>query len=222
MDPNRIYSSPDAESAVGLKHAYRLSASTADPLLVLVHGRAGNVDVMWTFTRDLPEALSIVSFEAPLPDPVGGCSWWLIEDQTPLKDKGEAASSRLAFAIREFILLNNLNPSQILCAGFSQGGAVLSVLGQSGEVAINSVAILAGMVVRVERAGDTLPNFLMIHGTKDDVVPIGKAHEGRDFLLEQGAHVEYFEEEVGHKLGVQGGKVLKAWIRAQMGQPGTA
>ena len=61
-----------------LKAEFRLRDASA-PLLYMVHGRAGNIEVMWAFRRTAPETFSLLSVEAPQPDPVGGYSWWQVE-----------------------------------------------------------------------------------------------------------------------------------------------
>ncbi len=40
----------------------------------------------------------------------------------------------------------------------------------------------------------------MAHGTQDELVPVARARQARQTLLEAGAKVTYCEDDVGHKL----------------------
>jgi predicted esterase len=40
----------------------------------------------------------------------------------------------------------------------------------------------------------------MAHGTQDALVPVARARQARQILLEAGAQVTYCEDDVGHKL----------------------
>lgn len=81
---------------------------------------AGNLDVMWTFRRSIPPNWSIVSVEAPLADPLGGSSWWLIDSEAAAMGAPRAAEQIHKF-INEFQAAYNLQPRFLAALGFSQG-----------------------------------------------------------------------------------------------------
>lgn len=204
--------SPEAQERVGLSHKYRIGSDRAAPLVVLVHGRAGTHDVMWAFRRCIPDNFNIVAPQAPLPDPVGGFSWWDIAT-TNARDGGTAAADILARFIEGVVRFYDLAPRIVIGCGFSQGAGTLSVALQRG-VPLGGVALLAGFVVETEdfdRTNDRAKVF-MAHGTEDEMVPIERARRGRDVLLSRGFTVEYCEDPVGHKIGTTGMKALTAWV----------
>lgn len=210
----RHESLPNEESAVGLRFLYRTGQSANSPLVVLVHGRAGNRSVMWTFERSIPENCHVVAFEAFLADPIGGWSWW---DMTLPGSKREPimlAAARLTRAIESFNRIYSLKPERVIGMGFSQGSILLSAVALQGFVEFNGIAVLAGSVFRPDTPLnlDRVPAVFVAHGTDDQTIPVSKARQGVEALKGLGVPVQYVEEDVGHKVGIQGTRALKVWV----------
>ena len=202
-----------AEKILGLKHKIRLGEPDA-PIIFLVHGRAGNFDVMWTFKRAIPDHYTVIAPQAPLEDPIGGFSWWQVGAKG-VREEGTAqlAAERLRSFLEKSLTHYSLTPSAILAAGFSQGAALLSVMLQRNDNPFEGVALLAGFVLRDNQAvrGKT-SSVLILHGSKDDVVPIEMARLGERHLLELGYAVEFIEDPVGHKIGAGSVRALTRWV----------
>jgi phospholipase/carboxylesterase len=216
--PQRRHSTSHEEDLVGLPFTFREAGDASAPLFVLIHGRAGNRDVMWLFERALPKDAAIVSFQAPQIDPIGGFSWWDVSTPGASHRFAPAACALVARALAQFLKHFELSPKKSIALGFSQGAALLSVGAQLGTLHFDGFALLAGFVVPMEQSA--IPGglevrkvpILIAHGTKDDVVPVEKAREGRDTLLAQGFPVSYVEDEVGHKVGVGATRELSRWL----------
>ena len=203
------------EEFVGLTFIHRLCGDPAAPLIVLVHGRAGSAQVMWAFERTLPERAHVVSFQAFLPDVLGGFSWWDMTSDNPLEPAIMLARDRLHFALERYVELFSLHPSKIVAAGFSQGSVLLSAAVLTGVVRLDGLAILAGFVSKVgeQRLVQGRPDVFVAHGTADEVLSVEKARIGVERLRSYGLPVTYIEEDgVGHKLGIQGMRGLKEWM----------
>lgn len=189
---------------------HTLNAPPTAPLLVLVHGRAGNVNVMWNFSRAFPEGVNIVSFEAFISDPQdGGFSWWLLE--TPLVSGCTSASDILRENIEAWIHENNLQPRRIIGAGFSQGAVLLSHLAQTSSI-FSQIALLSGFVFETTQTPAVFPRIFMYHGTNDGILPFSKAEQGRDYLSQKGFQVEFLSESVSHRIGIEGMRALKVFL----------
>ncbi len=205
-----------AAQELGLHHTYRLSSDSTQPLVFLIHGRAGNTSVMWTFARAIPESFSIISPQAPLPDPLGGYSWWNIEDPDP-QGGILSAQSRLHDFMRKAAHYYQISPRATIGIGFSQGAGVLAALTiQQRE--LSGLALLAGFVVRNTHTGETppatsLPPIFIAHGTQDEVIPVEKARAGKEYLESLGASVLMVEDPVGHKVGTAGMRALRKWLQ---------
>ncbi len=208
------YSTSQEEDAVGLRFAFRPGANSESPVVLFIHGRAGNRDVMWAFQRTIPADFAIVAFEAFTTDSIGGYSWWDMSQKGTLHEAIPHAAKRLSSAWNAFRDLKVLSPSKVIAVGFSQGAILISASAFMGDCAFDGIGLLAGFpYVDEERFNPIkIPSVFMANGTDDTIIPIERAREGRSRLESRGIFPELVEEQVGHKLGVQGMKALKQWI----------
>ncbi len=196
-------------------------------LVVLVHGRAGNDQVMWTFSKVLENTKAVVvAPQAPLADAKGGWSWWLVDgNKEPVDVGGDdlfAATSTLASFLDRFCEYHKLTPRVIIGIGFSQGAAVLSALSLTKPSLFSGVAMLAGFVphagfeasLKTERASQ--PHLFVAHGTMDEVIPLDVAENGVLVLKSLGFQVELVTDTVGHKVGVNAQRSLRYWLEKEM------
>lgn len=196
-----------------------LTENPSAPLLFLVHGRAGNVDVMWTFKSYFPKGWNIVSMQAPLPDPLGGFSWWQVQNVEVTLEAITDGVRKLDAFINEFISAYGLTPSALFGAGFSQGAASLSYLIQKAPTRFQAVALLAGFIIRervplsILETSQQRPEVFMAHGTKDDVVTIERALEGKEYLENLNFPVQFITDDVGHKVGTTGMRGLRDFLQ---------
>ena len=116
----------EAIELVGCPHSYRFGENQHVPLILFVHGRAGDHTVMWAFRRHFPQDCTIISIQAPIKDPIGGNSWWLIDNQKPLKNNAQKAAKILDTYITKLLEYYALAPSQIFACGFSHYPTVVS------------------------------------------------------------------------------------------------
>ncbi len=62
----------------------------------------------------------------------------------------------------------------------------------------------------------------MAHGTRDEVISIERARRGAKLLENLGLPVTQVEDDVGHKIGVQGTRALRNWLHELIGQESRA
>ena len=210
----RQHSTQEEEEFVGLRFIHRVGTDRSGPIVILVHGRAGDAQVMWAFDRVIPSQATVVSLEAFLEDPLGGFSWWYMESTEPVRPAIVRARDRLCYAIERYIELENLRPSKRVALGFSQGAVLLSAALLTGKLPLEGLGILAGVPYEGEEPpvikGHT--RVLIAHGTQDEVLIVDRARVGAERLRALGLDVTYVEEDVGHKVGVQGTRALKEWL----------
>ena len=214
----RHLSTPEQEEFVGLRFLYRAGARRDSPLVVLVHGRAGTGEVIWTFERCVPAEAAVVSLQAFLSDRLGGFSWW---DMESVEDRSAAigrAAQRVAFAIERIIELLDLAPTKVFAVGFSQGAVLLSTAVLAGEVRFDGLALLAGFVPKPQGGATVLgvPEVFIAHGAQDEVVRVERARSGVEYLRGLGLPVTYVEDDVGHKVGIQGTREFKRWMTERL------
>jgi phospholipase/carboxylesterase len=101
--------------------------------------------------------------------------------------------------------------------GFSQGGAMSSLLAFLYPQRIRKAGILAGFVpsgleeLVSQRPLEGKP-FFVAHGRKDETVPVDRARTSIEILEQAGAQVTYCEDEVGHKVSVTCLRSLKKFF----------
>lgn len=211
-----LVDSGPAFEALGLVHRVMIPPGAGPhPVLVLVHGLQGTEDAPWIFARSAGPEWLIVSPRAPYPAE-GGYSWNSTGNysQADSYETGLAALTRFVEGLASVYPVDRL---RLVMLGFSQGAALSYALATGHPV--KGIAALAGFFPHPFK--DALPVLigvpvLILHGTEDKRVPIDVAHRDRDRLQAAGAVVTYSEDHVGHKVSVNGLRLLKEWLAARL------
>lgn len=186
------------------------------PTLVMVHGHRGNEEVMWVFSRVVPDDWLLVAPRAPVQDESESYSW--LEKRPPpwptLQDF-HAAADQIAAFIATLPQQYHADPEQIYLMGFSQGAAASLATVMFHPGIVKGIALLVGFapeqVDGVSAAAlENLPIFMAI-GTEDDTVPYERAKKGAELLAAAGADLTLVEMQTGHKLNATGGRAHQQW-----------
>ncbi len=199
-------------------------------LIVMLHGLSGDEKVMWIFDHALPRSATVIAPRAPYASEFGGYSWARVVARDDLDQVDfQEAIDQLARFLREVIALYQVDPQRVIVMGFSQGAALSYAFSQTHPELLRGVIALAGFLPRVNEhssaplrsihavsqpsAGQSaFPRYLIIHGTRDEAVPIERAREARSILEHRGAAIEYHEHRVGHKVSAQGMQEIARWV----------
>jgi phospholipase/carboxylesterase len=224
------WAGPDDEAYVasGLTHAVYLpeaaTASQPAPLVVMVHGWAGDESVTWVFRQTSPPEAAIITPRAPLQLPEKGFAWFRYQDETDFVPDPEMlteALQRLEQFLSSLPALYPIDPARLILMGFSQGAMMINALALTRPNLIKGVVSLAGGIpqtpelLQSSTPLDGLPVFIA-HGTRDETVPLSAALQTRDIYSRLGATVTYREYDAAHKLSSQGVKDLKQWLAEQL------
>lgn len=188
------------------------------PLLVMLHGYQGNEDVTWIFTRAAGPEWMIASPRAPLPaEP--GYSWYrFIEGKTDPDSLHEGLET-----LRRFMdglkAAYPVDTERVVLLGFSQGAAVAyayAILGNTvaGVVSLGGFLPGGGVLPKPLPPLNSLP-ILILHGEQDETISVELARKNQTQLNEAGAAVTYQEENVGHRVGPKGMRLLTEWLAAR-------
>jgi phospholipase/carboxylesterase len=213
MDDIQLVDAGPAFDALGLVHRVRIPAGDGPhPTLVMVHGLQGDEDVTWVFVKTAGPEWLIVSPRAPF-TAKAGYSWL---------SSGDYAYRAGLDALTKFVeQLPNVYPvdrSRLVLLGFSQGAAMsYTYAALLSDPRVQGVAALAGFLPPFPI--DKLKGLpvLILHGTRDERIPIEDARRDRDALIAAGAHVTYVEDDVGHKVGSSGMQALRQWLAERLG-----
>jgi phospholipase/carboxylesterase len=150
--------------------------------------------------------------QAPLIDSIGGYSWWDISDIENKSAQQDASLELITIFLKKFLKQEGLEPEFVAAIGFSQGAAMISMLAQEDPKQFRAIALLSGFIIKHHVSPSTQkPSVLVVHGTLDEIVPLSKLNLGIEHLRSNNFHVTLHTEEVGHKIGIQGMRLLKEW-----------
>ena len=187
---------------------FREAQSASPRLLVMLHGWTGDENSMWVFTRRISTNYHLIAPRAPYPADPSGFSWRPPQAATfgrPSLEMLQPAAEALIRLIDEYAASVKLDASQFDIMGFSQGAAMVNVVGLLHPHRVRKMGVLAGFmpagleenILRKPLAGK---NIFVAHGTQDQMIPIDRARASMALLEQAGARVTYCEDEVGHKL----------------------
>jgi len=220
LDAQHVTDGP-AFDALGLVHRVRVPAGTGPhPTLIMLHGLHGTEDVTWVFARAASPEWLIISPRAPFPSR-DGYRWSNLNEQGETDrssfEDGLAALDRFMRRLPEVYPVDS---ARIIFLGFSQGAATAYayVLPQRSQQ-VKGIAALSGFIAPT--VAEYMPRLdhlpvLILHGVKDETVPIDTARRNRDQLFAAGADVTYLESEVGHKVSSAGMAELRRWLSERL------
>jgi phospholipase/carboxylesterase len=199
----------------------RASSSTSPRLLVLIHGWTGDENSMWVFTRNLSVDYWMMAPRAPHAGDPSGFSWRPPQPGTfgrPGFESLEPAAEGLMRLIDGYSASVKLDVKSFDLMGFSQGAAMVNVIGMLYPQRVRKMAVLAGFVPSdmeaiVERKPLAGKHIFVAHGTQDQMVPVERARTSVELLEKAGAQVTYCEDEVGHKLGSTCMRALENYLK---------
>ena len=187
--------------------------TTAASVLVLLHGRGGNIARSAELVKrlrqaGLPTDVSIVLIEGPFPTNFGH-AWG--------NDAVEQATSRARVRARLAELLGSHGPSptRVVLAGFSQGAGV------AGDIAAEEPRV--GALASFSPCGfwlrDQLPKraglrVLLAHGNRDVVCPVNESRSLAAVLKNAQVPVQYLEFDGGHTVPNEVVRALVAFAAA--------
>ena len=205
----------------------RPASGDSPRLLVMVHGLTGDENSMWVFARRFPADQWIIAPRAPHAANPQGFSWRvnpisLQEAQSNLNNRPglgalQDSAEALMKLIDEYAASVKLEAGQFDVIGFSQGGAMVSVLGMLYPGRIRKMGILAGFVpsgldLYIRDRALQGKHIFVAHGTQDEMVPIDRARASMELLEQAGASIIYCEDEVGHKLSANCLRALEDYL----------
>lgn len=210
------------QADVGLTHFAHIppaaTTATPAPLVVMVHGFAGDEASMWIFKQTVPAGVAIITPRAPLTLDEGGFMWFRYDRKRlqPQDDSIEAALEQFTRFLDRLPVHYPVDPTQLVLMGFSQGAMICNHFVIRNPDRVLGVASLAGAVPlppqnpRSNQLGG-VPVFVA-HGLRDEVIPVNQGRLTHRIFSALGADVTYGEYPAGHKLHTDGIKALKQWV----------
>jgi phospholipase/carboxylesterase len=149
-------------------------------------------------------------------------AWYDVRGEGGVRREDEAgvrASAHHITALVERERSRGVPPERVVLAGFSQGGAMALHTGLryperlAGIMALSCFLPLADRVAaEVSPANRDVPIF-MAHGAFDPLIPLARAHDARDRLLQLGYRVEWHEYPMPHTVSPEEIADIARWLR---------
>ena len=130
-------------------------------------------------------------------------------------EKGIRASQKL---LEKLIEAQPVPPEKVILAGFSQGGAIALQTALrypkrlAGVMALSTyLPIAATLAGERSEANAQIPIF-MAHGQHDDIIPIQRAQQSKDFLEKLGYRAEWHQYPMPHSVCGEEVRDISAWL----------
>ena len=163
-----------------------------DSAVILCHGYGGDgrdISILANYWKNyLPNTVFLCP-DAPERCAVSpsGYQWFDLMDQTKdeILTKSLVAELKLNKLIDEVKINFNLKAKKIILCGFSQGCMISLQTGLKREDQINSVIGYSGKIIDVKHMENNVkskPNIILMHGDKDEVVPVSFLLEAKELF----------------------------------------
>jgi len=195
-------------------------------LLVLLHGYGSNELDLFSFAKELPESLLIISLRAPYEMSYGGYAWYeinLTSENNRFTNLPQAKQSldRIAETIDHLKALYKTNSNKTFLLGFSQGAVLSYALSFNFPNKIQHIIALSGyfdkQLLTSNRDRKKInTDYYISHGSLDQVIPVDWAKKVPRFLDTLTLTNQYSEYPIGHGICPQNFSSFKKWIEERL------
>ncbi len=188
--------------------SYSLNTTIINPIskqkpknaVILCHGYGGDgndISILANYWKNyLPDTIFICP-DAPERCAVSsvGYQWFDLMDQSKqqILTKSLVAEMKLNQLIDEVKVQNNLQADKIILGGFSQGCMISLQTGIKRRDKINSIIGYSGKIIDTEHLSKNIvsrPKVILMHGDKDEIVPINFFLEAKEFFIKNNYPIE--------------------------------
>ena len=198
-----------------------------DSAIILCHGYGGDgkdISILANYWKNyLPNTVFICP-DAPEKCAVSptGYQWFDLLDQTKdeILTKSLVAELKLNNLIDEVKSNFDLSSNKIILCGFSQGCMISLQTGLKREDKINSIIGYSGKVIDVKHIENNIrskPEIILMHGDKDEVVPVSFLLEAKELFnkMNYKIHTKIFEN-CEHRIPQEGSSLGLEFIKKQL------
>ena len=151
-----------------------------------------------------------------------GFQWFDLIDQSSdqILSKSLVAEMKLNQLIDEVKEKNDLSANQIVLSGFSQGCMISLQTGIKRKDQINSIVGYSGKIIETQHLTKNIisrPNVILMHGDKDQVVPLDFFLEAKDFFKKNDYQIDSrIFENCEHRIPTEGSSLGLQFIKKHL------
>ena len=215
--------------------SYSLNTTILNPLskekpknaVILCHGYGGDgkdISLLASYWRTyLPDTLFVCP-DAPEKCAVSpkGFQWFDLMDQThdQILVKSLVAEIKLNTLIDEVKKNNNLTGEKIAVGGFSQGCMISLQTGIKRKDKINSIIGYSGKIIDTSHLQNNInsrPNIILMHGDKDQIVPISFLLEAKEFFNKNNYSIDSkILKNCEHRIPIEGSSLGLEFLKKNL------
>tara|TARA_B100000965_G_C19582342_1_gene754179 strand:- start:692 stop:1348 length:657 start_codon:yes stop_codon:yes gene_type:complete len=192
--------------------------------VILCHGYGGNgndISILANYWKNyLPNTVFICP-DAPERCAISptGFQWFdlLDENREQILTKSLVAEMKLNKFIDEVKANLNLNSDKIIISGFSQGCMIALQTAIKRNDKLNSVIGYSGKIINTDHLSKNIvsrPEVILMHGDKDEVVPINFLLEAREFFNKNSYKIKtHIFKNCEHRIPQEGSSLGLEYIR---------
>lgn len=195
------------------------------PLLIMAHGYGSNEHDLFSFSRDLPDKLTIVSIRGDINIQNIGYAWYDINiefngNKTYDIEKAIESRDKVADCIEKCTEIYNTDKNNVTLLGFSQGSILVNAVALTYPEKVKNVIAFSGVVDPniISLSSKSLKNlsFYISHGTLDEVLPYNLSKESLKFLEKNNLNFVFEDFPVGHGVSPENFKSMLSWLTKKL------
>ncbi len=214
---------------------YSLNSIVLEPIskekpknaIILCHGYGGDgkdISLLANYWKNYLTDTIFICPNAPEKCAVSptGFQWFDLMDQTEdqILTKSLVAEIKLNKLIDEVKQKNNLNSNQIALAGFSQGSMICLQTGIKRKDQVNSIIGYSGKIINtnhLEKNINSRPKIILMHGEKDEVVPVSFLLEAKELFIKNQYKIETkIFKNCDHRIPSEGSSIGLEFIKKNL------
>ena len=195
------------------------------PLLIMAHGYGSNENDLFSFSRGLPDKLTIVSIRGDINIQNIGYAWYDINidfngNKTYDIEKAIESRDKVADCIEKCTEIYNTDKNNVTLLGFSQGSILVNAVALTYPEKVKNVIAFSGVVDPniINLSSKSLKNlsFYISHGTLDEVLPYNLSKESLKFLEKNNLNFVFEDFPVGHGVSPENFKSMLSWLTKKL------
>lgn len=204
-----------------LLHALRSEAPPGRaPVLVVLHGLGANERDLFELGRQVAPGSLVVALRAPLELGADQFSWFPVRftSEGPRHDVDIAESSRARIVefVRALKLEAGVDPERVTLLGFSQGAMLSEAVAMTEPALVARVVLISGRTLPELKpvASTKRPRVLLMHGTRDPLLPYSGAVQTNELLRAAGYEVDFRSFDARHEVSAEMVAATRSWLGA--------
>jgi phospholipase/carboxylesterase len=200
----------------------------ATSLVVLLHGYGASGDDLIPLADELGPLLPDAAFASPnaveqMPYPGQPAYQWFAltaRDPEEYAAGARAAAPPLDAFLEAELARDALPPTRLALVGFSQGTMMSLHVGLRRKVAPAAIVGMSGVIAAAASLSAEIacrPPVMLIHGSDDEVIPVGAIHLTREALATNGIAVEWhIRDGLGHGIDGEGLRLAASFLAQRL------